>query len=96
MPANSKRMYINGPSSRRAPKGFLGSTYETLTSSENASAVRSIAIFGVSNNGRPQGRAHTAAALVALCNCEIDADARAQAAIAFLASPWGEMLLPPQ
>ncbi|KAM4065920.1 hypothetical protein HRG_000080 [Hirsutella rhossiliensis] len=63
MPPNSKRMYINGPGSRRAPKGFLGSTYETLTSSENAAAVRSIAIFG--------------------------------AAVAFLASPWGEMLLPP-
>ncbi|KJZ77400.1 hypothetical protein HIM_03124 [Hirsutella minnesotensis 3608] len=59
-----KRMQVGGSGSRRAPKGFLGSTYETLTSSDNAAVVRSIAIFG--------------------------------AAIAFLSSPWGELLLPPQ
>ncbi|KAL3952408.1 hypothetical protein ACCO45_012351 [Purpureocillium lilacinum] len=40
-----KRMYVDGPS-RRAPKGFVASTYETLTSSENAAVVRSIAVFG--------------------------------------------------
>lgn len=50
MAPNSKRMYINGSGSRRALKGFLGSTYEALTSSENAAAVRSIAIFGVRSN----------------------------------------------
>lgn len=43
-----KRMYVDGPGSRRAPKGFFGSTYETLTSADNAAVVRSIAIFGVS------------------------------------------------
>ncbi|KAI2605745.1 uncharacterized protein GGS25DRAFT_523415 [Hypoxylon fragiforme] len=30
----------------RSNKGFLSSTYETFTSSENASVVRSVAIFG--------------------------------------------------
>ncbi|KAI1204273.1 putative TOM core complex subunit Tom6 [Annulohypoxylon truncatum] len=47
----------------RSNKGFLSSTYETITSPENASVVRSVAIFG--------------------------------AAVAFLASPWSEYLLPP-
>ncbi|KAI2464205.1 hypothetical protein F4781DRAFT_413787 [Annulohypoxylon bovei var. microspora] len=31
----------------RSNKGFLSSTYETFTSSENASVVLSVAIFGV-------------------------------------------------
>lgn len=30
------------------PKGMVASTYDALTSPENASVVRSIAIFGVS------------------------------------------------
>ncbi|OTB10304.1 hypothetical protein K445DRAFT_323080 [Daldinia sp. EC12] len=47
----------------RSNKGFIGSTYEAFTSPENASVVRSVAIFG--------------------------------AAVAFLASPWSEYLLPP-
>ena len=42
-----KRVYIEKPS-RRAPKGVLGSTYETLTSPENAAVVRAITVFGVS------------------------------------------------
>ncbi|KAH6962290.1 hypothetical protein BKA56DRAFT_679799 [Ilyonectria sp. MPI-CAGE-AT-0026] len=50
-------------SSRRAPKGFLGATYDALTSSDNAAVVRSIGIFGI--------------------------------AVTFLASSWGEILLPP-
>ncbi|KAH7313796.1 hypothetical protein B0I35DRAFT_480454 [Stachybotrys elegans] len=32
---------------RRAPRGVVGATYDTLTSPENAAVVRSIAIFGV-------------------------------------------------
>lgn len=32
-----------------APKGYFRSTYDTLTSSENAAVVKSIAAFGVSN-----------------------------------------------
>ncbi|KAI5458875.1 hypothetical protein BGZ63DRAFT_426194 [Mariannaea sp. PMI_226] len=40
-----KRAYIE-KGSRRAPKGFIGATYDALTSSENASVVRSIAVFG--------------------------------------------------
>ncbi|KAI0008085.1 hypothetical protein F4779DRAFT_618959 [Xylariaceae sp. FL0662B] len=53
------------PRSRpHASKGFVRSTYDAFTSSENASVVRSVVAFG--------------------------------AAVAFLASPWGEsFLLPP-
>ncbi|KOS20046.1 hypothetical protein ESCO_005740 [Escovopsis weberi] len=39
-----KRLYSE--KSRRAPKGFFVSTYEALTSSENAAVVRSIGLFG--------------------------------------------------
>ncbi|KAM0470913.1 hypothetical protein ACHAPX_009667 [Trichoderma viride] len=56
-----KRIY--GEKGRRAPKGFVSSTYDALTSAENAAFVRSIAIFG--------------------------------AAVTFLSSSWGEILLPP-
>lgn len=31
----------------RSNKGFISSTYESLTSPENASVVRSVALFGV-------------------------------------------------
>lgn len=41
-----KRIYEKP--SRRAPKGALASTYEALTSADNAAVVRSIALFGVS------------------------------------------------
>ncbi|KAH9885715.1 hypothetical protein F4778DRAFT_787110 [Xylariomycetidae sp. FL2044] len=47
----------------RAPKGYFGKAYDTITSSENQSIVRSVAVFGT--------------------------------AVAFLASPWAELLLPP-
>ncbi|KAI1442594.1 putative TOM core complex subunit Tom6 [Annulohypoxylon stygium] len=47
----------------RSNKGFISSTYETVTSPDNVEVVRSIAVFG--------------------------------AAIAILASPWCEYLLPP-
>lgn len=33
---------------RRAPKGYAASVYNSLTSPENASIVRSVAVFGVS------------------------------------------------
>ncbi|KAG5979073.1 hypothetical protein E4U55_005598 [Claviceps digitariae] len=55
---------IHGEKPRRAPKGYVASAYDTLTSPDNATFVRSIALFG--------------------------------AAVTFLASPWGELLLPPQ
>jgi hypothetical protein len=42
-----KRIY-GEKGGRRAPKGFVASTYDTLTNAENAAFVRSIAIFGVS------------------------------------------------
>ncbi|UKZ50305.1 hypothetical protein TrVGV298_004562 [Trichoderma virens] len=60
-----KRIY-GEKGGRRAPKGFVASTYETLTSAENAAFVRSIAIFGEN-----------------------------KAAVTFLSSSWGEILLPP-
>ncbi|KAL0465174.1 hypothetical protein QR685DRAFT_558082 [Neurospora intermedia] len=53
--------YIERPGGSRKSKGFIRSTYDSLTSSENASVVRSIAFFG--------------------------------AAVAFLSSSWGEMLV---
>ncbi|CVL02009.1 hypothetical protein FPRO06_06047 [Fusarium proliferatum] len=40
-----KRIQVE-PRGRRAPKGFIGSTYDALTSPDNAAVVRSIAIFG--------------------------------------------------
>ncbi|RDA84737.1 hypothetical protein CP532_5253 [Ophiocordyceps camponoti-leonardi (nom. inval.)] len=57
-----KRSQITS-ANRRGPKSFFSSAYETLTAPENASVVRSIAMFG--------------------------------AAVAFLASPWSSILLPP-
>jgi len=32
---------------RPAPKGYVSNVYNTLTSPENASVVRSVAVFGV-------------------------------------------------
>lgn len=45
-----KRIVVEraGPRSRQ-PKGYFRSTYDALTSSENAPIVRSVAIFGVSH-----------------------------------------------
>ncbi|KAF4125969.1 TOM core complex subunit Tom6 [Geosmithia morbida] len=62
----AKRIVVerSGPRGAAAPKGFFGSTYDVLTSSENAAVVRSIGLFG--------------------------------AAVVFLQSSWGEILLPPQ
>ncbi|KAG6323045.1 hypothetical protein E4U22_007193 [Claviceps purpurea] len=37
---------IHGEKSRRAPKGYLASTYDTLTSPDNSAVVLSIAAFG--------------------------------------------------
>src|SRR5688572_4083328 len=39
---------IGGRGAPRAPQGFFASTYDTLTSSENAAMVRSIGVFAVS------------------------------------------------
>lgn len=44
-----KRIYVEKSQPKRAPKGFVASTYETLTSSDNAAVVRSVAMFGVSS-----------------------------------------------
>ncbi|KAI1336472.1 hypothetical protein F5Y15DRAFT_418781 [Xylariaceae sp. FL0016] len=42
-----KRVLVEPAGGRsRAPKGFFASTYAALTSPENASVVRSVAVFG--------------------------------------------------
>lgn len=43
-----KKVYVQPASSRRQPKGFFRSTYDSLTSPENSSMVKAIASFGVS------------------------------------------------
>ncbi|KAI7777336.1 hypothetical protein LA080_003788 [Diaporthe eres] len=58
-----KKVYVQPAGSRRQPKGFFASTYDSLTSPENSSMVKAIAAFGVG--------------------------------VTFLASSWGEFLLPP-
>ncbi|KAI1331676.1 hypothetical protein F5Y16DRAFT_358970 [Xylariaceae sp. FL0255] len=40
-----KRIYVEHRAP--APKGYIASTYDALTSAENASVVRSVGIFGV-------------------------------------------------
>lgn len=44
-----KRILVepSGPRSRGPPKGIIASTYSALTSPENASVVKSVAMFGV-------------------------------------------------
>ncbi|CAK7207403.1 hypothetical protein SEUCBS139899_010213 [Sporothrix eucalyptigena] len=60
------RQIVHVEKAGQAPKskGFFRSTYDSLTSPENASVVKGIAAFAVGT--------------------------------AFLASSWGEFLLPPQ
>jgi hypothetical protein len=65
--------------SRNQPKGYLGATYDMLTSSENAAVVRSIGLFGVRYFIRRRDN---------IINM-------VQVAVTFLASSWGELLLPP-
>ena len=50
MPPKQQRVVVERADRRRpnsAPKGYIGQAYGTLTAPENASVVRSIAIFGV-------------------------------------------------
>ena len=43
-----KQIYVEPAGARsRAPKGVFAATYDALTSPENASVVRSVAVFGV-------------------------------------------------
>ncbi|TVY29686.1 hypothetical protein LHYA1_G000862 [Lachnellula hyalina] len=48
MPPKVQRIPIQAATSSRrsAPKGYFASTYNTLTAPENASVVRSVAVFG--------------------------------------------------
>lgn len=50
MAPKAQKVYVQRGEPRRSaqPKGYLANAYNTLTSSENASVVRSVAIFGVS------------------------------------------------
>jgi hypothetical protein len=45
MPPKVQRVALQP--AKRTPKGYFASTYSTLTSPENASVVRSVAVFGV-------------------------------------------------
>jgi len=48
MAPKQQRVIVQKADPRRpAPKGYFSSAYGTLTSPENASVVRSIAVFGV-------------------------------------------------
>jgi hypothetical protein len=77
-----KRVIGGRPS--RAPQGFFASTYDTLTSSENAAMVRSIGVFAVSHN---EGGGEWF--------LSVHAHTVDQVAVAVLSSSWGELLLPP-
>lgn len=44
-----KRVIVERGGARGQPKGYVASTYDMLTSSENAAVVRSISLFGVSS-----------------------------------------------
>lgn len=51
MAPKAQRVLVERAGGRRvgaAQKGYFGQAYEAVTSSENASVVRSIAVFGVS------------------------------------------------
>jgi len=53
MPPKQQRVVVERADRRRpnsAPKGYIGQAYGTLTAPENATVVRSIAIFGVSED----------------------------------------------
>ena len=77
--------YVTG---RKAPKGYFASTYETLTSAENASVVKSIAAFGVSNIPSP-----LRGTIVFLRTWPIYMLTTMQVAVAFLSSNWAEYIL---
>jgi hypothetical protein len=48
MAPKQQRIIVQKADPRRpAPKGYFASAYSTLTSPENASVVRSVAVFGV-------------------------------------------------
>jgi hypothetical protein len=46
--APKQRITVAPGSRRHEPQGYFGSAYSTITDPENASVVRSVAIFGVS------------------------------------------------
>jgi hypothetical protein len=88
-----KREMIAGSRSR-ASKGAIASTYSALTSPENASVVKSVAIFGVRLLPFPFPFPPFSS-LVRETFFYFFANLVSQAAVAFFASPWSEFLLPP-
>ncbi|KAK3375720.1 hypothetical protein B0T24DRAFT_205844 [Lasiosphaeria ovina] len=65
-------------------KGFIASTYQTLTSEENASVVRSVAFFGVSCADCHLFSVYQELILILTL---------LQVAVTFLASSWSELLV---
>lgn len=55
-----KKVSIQPASSRRQQKGFIASTYDSLTSPENSSMVKAIASFAVSVTLSRDAPAHLA------------------------------------
>lgn len=49
MAPKQQRIASRNDVSRRPAKSYISNAYETITSPENASVVRSVAIFGVSS-----------------------------------------------
>lgn len=76
-----------------APKGYIASVYDTLTSPDNASVVRSIAAFGVSWPSASHHGSEDTDTFVLILVENITNDV-AQVAVAFLSSSWNEFLLP--
>lgn len=85
-PTTMPPKYVTG-GRRVAPKGYFRSTYDTLTSSENAAVVKSIAAFGVSN---PVSSATTSFGSARLARLMLTT---VQAAVTFLSSNWAEWIL---
>ncbi len=84
-----KRVFIESGTPRsRAPKGVIASTYSALTSPENASVVKSVAIFGVCLDILAPSTKLVACYMPCAYPC-------CQAAVALFASPLSEYLLPP-
>lgn len=87
-----KKVYIQSAGARRQPKGFFASTYDTLTSPENSAMVKAIASFGVSLACPPPRLSHHQ---ISSSNWNADYFLTLQVGVTFLASSWGEFLLPP-
>lgn len=84
-----KKVYIERGlgSGRRIQKGYLRSVYDTLTSPENSGMVTAVTAFGVCPSLDAPPALHFLSRAIT--------NVLAQFGVAFLASPLGELLLPP-